>query len=243
MTPCRCSRANPGQAIQLRGPCSFCNERRCRNHCRCARLGQLRGWAAGRAGPLGNAAVPKAKAKAAPKAAAAPPVPAPIIAAPVGAPAMHTRVDVLPLDQFMLELCRDIRQAATVVLASYAFDHPGLTDLLERRLWGNTPFRLQLILDKAVFEGGEYHYQHSRVSRLREAGAVVYLCRGAPPHGKMHAKACVVDRRRLYTGSSNFTYKSQYNVELPLRVAGPPVADVLQVLADVCRGGRVWGGN
>ena len=47
-TPCRMSRAHPGQAIQLRGPCSRCGERRCRSHCRCARNGNLIGQSAGR---------------------------------------------------------------------------------------------------------------------------------------------------------------------------------------------------
>ena len=99
------------------------------------------------------------------------------------------------------------------------------------------------MVDKELFDQRTYAHQRPRLVRLRDAGATVHLCHGTPPHGSMHAKACIVDRRRLYAGSPNFTYKSQYNVELAFRIVGPPVAEVLQFLSGIRRNSREWVGN
>jgi phosphatidylserine/phosphatidylglycerophosphate/cardiolipin synthase-like enzyme len=118
-----------------------------------------------------------------------------------------------------------------------------MTDLLERRLWGPTPFDLDIGVDKHNFEERSLVHQRPRLLRLHEGGAKVHLIRGTPPHGAMHVKAVVVDRRRLYMGSPNLTYKSTFNVELVVRVTGPPVTEVLSFLSDMKSQGRVWDGS
>ena len=40
---CTLSRANPGEAICIKGPCNRCNEWRCRSRCRCGRTGTASG--------------------------------------------------------------------------------------------------------------------------------------------------------------------------------------------------------
>ena len=182
-------------------------------------------------------------AKAAPAPPPPPPPPlAPLAVNPVGPPATLA-VDVLPVDEFYRELINDVRSAPRVDMGTFIFDHPGLTNLLERRLWGSTPFALTIMVDREQFESGEYYYQRSRLRRLFEGGGKVYLCRGPPPQGSFHVKALVVGRRRLYAGSPNFTYKSERNTELPLRITGPPVLSVLKLLDEARSRATEWDGR
>ena len=80
----------------------------------------------------------KAKAAAAPKAQPAPP-PAPVAAEdalplrPVGRPPA-TSVEVLTTVAWMDRLLADVATAGEVLVASYTYDHPGLTASLVRRL-------------------------------------------------------------------------------------------------------------
>ena len=201
-------------------------------------MGTAHGRNAGR--PAGNAVAGAAPAGVPVAVPVAMPVPA-----PVGRPSV-LGVEVLPLDQFYRECLRDVRSATRVDVASYIFDHPALTDVMERRFWGSTPFAASISVDKESFEGRSYVHQRPRLRRLYEAGGedcTIHLCRGTPPHGSMHVKALIVDRRRLYMGSANFTYKSDFNVELALRVTGPPVNEVLGFLNEVHRQGIVWDGD
>ena len=71
-------------------------------------------------------------AKAAP-APPPPPPPAPLAVNPVGPPATLA-VDVLPVGEFYRELINDVRSALRVDMGTFIFDHPALTDTLERRL-------------------------------------------------------------------------------------------------------------
>ena len=128
-------------------------------------------------------------------------------------------------------------------MGSYIFDHPALTDALERRLWGSTPFALTVLVDKEQFESELYRYQRPRLRRLLEGGGNVYLCRGPPPQGSFHVKALVVGRRWLYAGSPNFTFKSERNTELPLRLTGPPVLSVLGLLDEARSRATKWDGS
>ena len=42
-------------------------------------------------------------------------------------------------------------------MGSYIFDHPALTDALERRLWGSTPFALTVLVDKESYFADALH--------------------------------------------------------------------------------------
>ena len=232
--------AKKGGAISMRYPCCNCGQLRCRSHCRCARDGSLSGHARGRPA-LGAVARAKAKAKAQPKAAAAPPPaqPAPpdLAAAPVGrAPALHA--DVLDAATWWASLLQTVRHACHVVIASYVYDHPRLTQTLLRRLGDSSRFELVLLVDKEMFEQRSAYYERPRLDSLRRAGAVIELCRGSGRHGSFHKKVLVADRRTAFLGSTNFTLKSEDNDELLLLLRGPPVQDILRDLEQ--RRGEAW---
>ena len=115
--------------------------------------------------------------------------------------------------------------------------------MLLRRLRGRLAFTLKVYLDAEMFEGGLPRYQKPRVRELWQAGAQVFLCRGPGPQGAFHVKAVVVDRRYLYCGSPNFTYKSHSNDELCWRMTGPPVGQVLQKLLVPSQKRKLWDGS
>ena len=51
--------------------------------------------------------------------------------------------------------------------------------------------------------------------------------------GHMHQKIVVVDRRIGYCGSINLTRSSETNREYVLKLKGPPVKELLQVVMDL----------
>ena len=72
-------------------------------------------------------------------------------------------------------------------------------------------------------------------------GANIFLCKWhdgraefavAGHWGQFHTKALLVDNRTVYLGSTNFTKASRKNVELQVRMQGPPVIDVAQALLE-----------
>ena len=80
------------------------------------------------------------------------------------------------------------------------------------------------------------------MQELVDAGAKVFLCRGAKARGSFHCKAVVVDRRYLYTGSPKATQEPHSNEEFCFRMTGPPVGQVLQRLSAHLEKGRPWKG-
>ncbi len=121
--------------------------------------------------------------------------------------------------------------ASEVMVGTYQYDHPGLTEVLESRLRGNAAFECTVLLDREMHTARAAHYQRPRIERLRRAGATVVLCRGTSSSGAFHAKAVVVDRRTAFVGSANATAKSLRNAELCFRLRGPPVMDVLNFMS------------
>ena len=75
---------------------------------------------------------------------------------------------------------------------------------------------------------------------LRDAGAAVFLCKGLRGQGSFHNKAVVVDRRYLYSGGANITYKSHSNDETVYRITGPVVLQILGRLAIKRETGKPW---
>ena len=235
-----CTLARNGGAISMRYPCCNCGQLRCRSHCQCVRDGTLSGASRGRPA-RGAVARAKAKAKAQPKAAAAPPQaqPAPpvLAAAPVGrAPGLHA--EVMDAAAWWTCLLQTVRHASRVVVASYVYDHPRLTQTLLHRLGDNSCFELVMLVDKEMFEQRSAYYERPRLDRLRRAGAVIELCRGSGRLGSFHKKVIVADRRTAFLGSANFTLKSEDNDELLLLLRGPPVQDILRDLDQ--RRGVAW---
>ena len=100
-----------------------------------------------------------------------------------------------------------------------------------------------VLVDKGSFEKGDAPRERARLRELRDAGAAVYLCRGSPPHGRLHMKALCVNRRTVYAGSANFTEKSSANLELFYKLVGPPVTQLREQLLDAQNSrGRLWDG-
>ena len=163
--------------------------------------------------------------------------------APVGRMA-KAACDVLTVTAWIAQLLQDIRASSEVVIGSYTFDHGALTSLLVQRLSSRArPFCATVLVDRDQLTERTCVGMRPRLAELFAAGATVVLCRGAGRFGRFHMKAAVVDRRVGYTGSCNFTEKSiNYNAELVVRLAGPPVLDVLAELERAKRGGVEWDG-
>ena len=227
---CRCSRARPGEAISIRGPCTRCHERRCKTHCRCGRQGTATGRSAARPsrilGVLRAAPVPRL---------------ANFAARPVGAPAA-LGFQVLSVSLWWASLLKEVKKASSEILvASYIFDHPALTRALVQKLSGRDAFAVVVLVDKEQFDTRACYHQRPRLAELHAAVAAVYLCRGNPPLGSFHTKTVCIDKRSAYFGSANLTKKSADNDELTTRVVGTPVADILSRVEAARRRGSLWG--
>ena len=214
-TGAKCVRARDGsnRPVSLNKWCPDCDEQRCKEHCKCGRTKTAKG----RSAPRGKGQVKlKVSVAATAPAAASLPGPAPAAASlpgPVGRAPVASCL-LLDVDAFYSRCCADVGTASEVELASYQYDHPSLQKVLLKRLRGRLAFTLKLYLDADVFFGGGGavpRYQKARVGELMQAGAQVFLCRGPGSQGSFHVKAVVVDRRYLYCGSPNFTYKSHNN--------------------------------
>ena len=66
-------------------------------------------------------------------------------------------MDVLTVGDFYRALLSDVRYASRVDMGSYIFGLPALTDALERRLWGSTPFALTVLVDKESYFADALH--------------------------------------------------------------------------------------
>ena len=152
-------------------------------------------------------------------------------------------MEVLTAVSWWAELLSAVPGAREILLASYIFDHGGLTEALLQRLGGRAPFKLTLLVDDQALRERTSRHQRPRLAALRRAGAEIYACAGEGRLGCLHLKAVCVGRRLVFTGSANFTDKSLQNTELHLRFIGRPVASVLAQLLRAQSLGREWDGN
>ena len=164
------------------------------------------------------------------------------VVAPRGRPAA-LGVEVLTTTAWWAALLGAVSAASEVLAGSFLFDRGGLTDTLLRRLRGRPPFSVTLLVDAEGLQQGTSRHQRSRLRALRDAGAAVYLCRGQGRRGRLHLKALVVDRRKVYTGSLNLTDKSVENDELHLQLVGEPVLSIIAQLLRAQNRGTLWDGN
>ena len=135
---------------------------------------------------------------------------------------------------------QDINQASSsVTVASYIYDHPQLHKAIMRQLNGKPGFKCDVYVDKSQFELGGAKRMGQMLRGLANAGADVYLCVGSsnqakfgqPGHnGSMHMKAILIDHQIAYHGSANFTWSSEKNFELVMRMMGPPVQDIAEAV-------------
>ena len=160
---------------------------------------------------------------------------------PVGRPAALS-CEVLQQQEWWVQLLDAVRDAPEILAASYQFDNPALSSLLDRRLRDRSMLDVTILVDKEQVLGRTIHYQRSRLMSLKRSGASIILCSGDPPHGSFHVKAVIINRRICFCGSANLTYAAATNAELCLRLTGPPVAAILfQLMASKARG-KEWDG-
>ena len=238
----KCQRARDGSGLPvvMNKKCVHCGEQRCRLHCKCGRSQNQH--AKGRAAPRGTSKQPKVRVVVSASSSSASVATAGQLPGPSGR-APGASCLLLDVDAYYIQCCNDIATASEVELASYQYDSPALQKVVLRRLAGRSPFSLRVYLDAEKFAEGCPYFQRSRVRELFNAGAKVLLCKGPKAQGAFHCKGIVVDRKYLYSGSANATYKSLSNEEFCFRITGPSVSQVLQRLSTHLSKGRVWDGS
>ena len=87
-------------------------------------------------------------------------------------------------------------------------------------------------MDAANNDARSAVHQRPRLLELQKLGGEVYLCSGDGRFGSLHAKALVMDSRIAYSGSANYTFKSQSNIEVVVRLVGPQVRVIEQLFLD-----------
>lgn len=223
-----CKRGKHGNPISMRVACKRCGEMRCRAHCRCARSNKLEGRA--RARDVTTVQRPREAAV----------VESAAVAGPVGRPA-HLAFEYLSVAEWWAKLLVELRSAEEVVLVSYVLDHPKLVETAARRLRTRS-MSVRVLVDQEALGDKLAPHEKPRLRELQKAGADVLVCRGVARLGRLHGKAAVLDRRVAFAGSANLTAKSEANVEFCYRLAGPPVADLLEMISAVAVRGRCWDG-
>ena len=236
----KCTRARDksGKPVVMAHACKDCGEWRCKKHCKCSR--EKLASAEGRSAPRGSdvdrevATVGLTRAVAACKAS---PLTDTTAFAPVGRPS-KPHWELLSVEEWWQRCKADVQTCSELELSSYTYDDPDLQRILEQRL-RQKAMALNVYIDKEMlFRGAKY--VKSRLLVLRELGANVYICKGNGPRGSYHCKAAVVDRRTLYTGNANFTFKSHRNEEFVYIMKGAAVETVLQRLAKHRWSGSLW---
>ena len=225
--------------VLLNRVCDKCGEQRCKKHCKCGRDKEnvLKGRSSARGYDGFEVArvqaVGKAKAKAKAKA-----LPEPVVA-PVGRASPPGMV-MLAVADWYKECCSSIKSASQVELATYQYDNIAVQTVLLERLRGRRGFTLNLYIDIEQFNGKTPRSQKTFLTQLQTNGASIYLCKGPGPRGAYHSKACVIDRRVVFSGNANFTQKSLSNEEFCYKASGPVVLEFLERLAVHRTVGKLW---
>jgi len=168
------------------------------------------------------------------------------IVARVAAGPLSCRATVLGSHQWLPEVLAEIGEARTVTICSYVFDHAELQRTLLHRLNGRAPFKCQLLVDVAGVSKKVCRHGQARLKALQDAGAEVLLCSGSksPRYGPQsyaglfHAKILLINDLVAYVGSANATENAMKNVELMVRLAGPPVRDISAAVATLAGQGK-----
>ena len=233
----KCKRARDGSKapVLLNKNCTKCGEQRCRGHCRCGRNKTAKGRAAAR-GVDTQRVSSVTRVRQTPS---SPPAALPL--APVGR-TPNPSCQLLGIDEFYSQCCCELGTASEAEVATYQYDNPSLQKVLLKRLKGRSAFKLNLYIDTEQFGGAVPKRQRALVRELWTAGATVYLCKGPRPKGSFHGKAVVIDRRYLFTGGANATYKSHSNEEFVFRISGSAVGQVFEKLGAQRAKSKTWKG-
>ena len=131
-------------------------------------------------------------------------------------------MEIMDPDAWWTSLLQTVRASNSIIVASYTYDHPKLTQTLLAWLADTSSFDLLLLVDKEMFEARSAYHEHARLDSLRRGGATVELCRGHGPRGSFHKKILIADRRTAYLGSANFTRKAKTTAKTGSSYAGHP---------------------
>ena len=154
--------------------------------------------------------------------------------------------DHLDNDAWWREVLSVLQTASEIEISSYLFDEPSLHALLVKRLADERDkVAVRLHLDgKTLLKEEKYYYQRSRVKKLHELGATVYLCSGRKPNGVFHKKAVIADRRWMFTGGANLTHSARHaNSEFLFKLTGAGVMDALRSLEQERVKAHLWNGS
>ena len=234
---CTLSRDGEKNPISLNKACARCGQWRCKTHCACGQAGELTGQKRGRP-PVDARAMPRDMiAETSPQEATEKPNLSSLH--PVG------RRSPLSVETFVADpswwerALEETKHASHIMVSSFLYDEPSLQAMLKQRLQSRSACNVSVLIDEAEYKARRARHQRPRLMELRDLGAAVYLCQGGECKalfgqnsylGNYHVKALILDRRVMYTGSSNMTLSSRKNIELMFRMTGPPVHAVLQGL-------------
>ena len=137
-----------------------------------------------------------------------------------------------------LKLTRDSTQKDVNAASSHALLVKRLTDARDT-------VGVRLHLDgKTLLNDDKFYYQRSRVKKLHELGATVYLCSGRKPKGVFHKKSVIADRRWMFSGGANSTHSARHaNSEFLMKLIGKGVMDALASLEQERLKARLWDGR
>ena len=232
-----CTLSHGENAMQIRGPCKTCGEKRCKTHCKCGRKGK----AVGRNAPR----VPQARVtqtEPVKRDASEETQSCPVLPVAVRSPS-KLAVEVFSDASWFDALLAEMRHASTVRVATYVFDDPQVARELARRLRGkqSSNFACKIIVDRAYYESRKAVHQRPRLRELQDLGAEVLLSDGhdgsqifghGARKGIMHYKAVVFDHRVAFTGGANLTMAARANRELVFCMRGPPVTAIESAIMD-----------
>ena len=141
-----------------------------------------------------------------------------------------------------------LREARSVLIATYTYDDMETTQVLLSRLKSRAPFECRIVVDRKVAEANSTRFQRSRLKLLQEHHARIALADGHDATGvfgpqarggSMHMKAVVIDGRIAYAGSANLTRQSRINKEVMFRITGPSVSELAQAILGTFDSARV----
>ena len=238
-----CDRSKKGTAVAIGSACKTCKEQRCKAHCRCARENKLKGHSLPR-GVRRKLNTPSTQSTASTTSHAT----SLAVANPVGRASTPSTVLFANTVSLIQSMGPELEKATEVELATFQYDNARLHKRLLDRLRGRTAFALNVYIDREQLAGRVPKMQKSMLRELRAAqkhnpGAKVHVCKGPGRLGAYHCKCLIIDRRYAYTGSMNFTDKSEANEEFPERKTGPIVAQYLERLAAHRAGATLWDGS
>ena len=229
---CKASRKYPGQAILVYKPCCYCGEKRCRNHCKCARDENLQGQERGRGRDDSSSSASRAR----------PPVRVQSPVLPVQEIRQTTSVKVFPTasgEQWLDACISEIEKSREVSIFMYMYDQPQLHHCLLRCIKPRGGLKLQIVIDSSRLKEDVPYFQKARLSALQSHGAKIFESRGVERRGIMHLKVVLLDNANIcYTGSSNATKAAEANYEVMMRMTGPCVKEIKRICQAVKDGAK-----